>query len=88
LIGYGCFRMLLDQMILTSTLTDKNMVKSVPFKIQNAWLRQFPWLCYSGSCNGGFCILLYFCQEPVLAWPVYYIADDQLYTCKGNPSGA
>lgn len=23
---------------------------------QNAWLRQFPWLCYSGSCNGGFCV--------------------------------
>lgn len=20
-----------------------------------AWLRQFPWLCYSVSCNGGFC---------------------------------
>ena len=22
---------------------------------QHAWLVQFPWLCYSGSCNGGFC---------------------------------
>ena len=23
---------------------------------QHAWLVQFPWLCYSQSCNGGFCI--------------------------------
>lgn len=23
---------------------------------QNAWLRQFPWLCYSKSRNGGFCV--------------------------------
>ena len=22
---------------------------------QNAWLIQFPWLCYSEKCNGGFC---------------------------------
>ena len=23
---------------------------------QHTWLRQFPWLCYSKSCNGGFCV--------------------------------
>ena len=23
---------------------------------QHAWLIQFPWLCYSESCNGGFCV--------------------------------
>ena len=23
---------------------------------QHAWLREFPWLCYSKSCNGGFCV--------------------------------
>ena len=22
---------------------------------QHAWLKQFPWLCYSVSCNGGYC---------------------------------
>ena len=23
---------------------------------QHAWLEEFPWLCYSQSCNGGFCV--------------------------------
>ena len=23
---------------------------------QQTWLKQFPWLCYSESCNGAFCI--------------------------------
>ena len=23
---------------------------------QHTWLSQFPWLCYSKSCNGGFCV--------------------------------
>lgn len=23
---------------------------------QHAWFVEFPWLCYSKSCNGGFCV--------------------------------
>ena len=26
---------------------------------QSAWLHQFPWLCFSESCNGGFCVFCF-----------------------------
>ena len=26
---------------------------------QSSWLNEFPWLCYSESCNGGFCVFCF-----------------------------
>ena len=32
---------------------------------QHAWLEEFPWLCYSQSCNGGFCSRVLFAKRQV-----------------------
>ena len=31
---------------------------------QSAWLLQFSWLCYSESCNGGFCVFCFLFAKP------------------------